>query len=372
MKKQALWMTIILLLAGLSACSAKAPEAMSPGPAETAAPADVQAEKDHAGSPEAAPPAAESPEVVPPAATPPEAALSEAALSEAAPPVDVALSRELAPALRQLGWGPWSAGLLPGYRGELTFQDEYRCALEIYEMSSWPDVSVGYEGDYEIIAGNEGGNASASIHFELYMHWTRGDAAVFAGLPYELSGDYTLDFDNDDAYTIGMRLERGDELFSLGGSSPAAYVFEQVYWYDPPTSPAIRDHLIGSWTCGRSGGLTCRMEVEQNDFNGDLCFYVDFFGPDGERAYGRYLEGHITSSSWWDDDPEDRGEITFYIHGKAMDPESYRFWEGGEGRKMAEHEGKFLMGLYALQGESLFGDVKNGEEPGLFLFEKAD
>gem|GEM_PF-2653038 len=374
-------MMFIFLLAGLSACSAKTPESVKPGPSETAAerpgsgavpPESTPPESTppEAAPPEAAPPEAAPPEAAPPETAPPEAAPPETAPPEAAPIDGAASSQESQPALRQLGWGPWSAELSPGYRGNLTFRNESRCMLEIDETSNIPDASVGYEGDYEIIFENEGGNKPASIHFTLYKYWTKGDAAVFDDLPYELDGDYILDLDAADSYVIGMRLARGDALFSLGGVSPSAYVFEQVYWYDPPTSPAIRDYLTGSWTCDRPGGLVCRMDIAQNDFNGDLGFVVDFFNPDGGRAYGRYLEGHITSSSWWDDNPDDSGEITIYIHGKAMDPESYRLWESGEGRKPTIREGKLQMGLYALQDDSLFNDVDNGEDASFFLFEK--
>jgi hypothetical protein len=271
-------------------------------------------------------------------------------------------------AFHLIGMGEWYAELSPEYSGILSFLDESRCTFEIHEMSGWPDVSAGYEGNYEIVIneGHESGCPPGTILFELYKHWTSGDAGVFDDQPYELIGAYTINIDYGDTSKMDLRLANGDALLSLGGIRPSDYVFELEQWGSPTISPDVRDYLLGSWECFRPGRLGCRWDVYANTFNGNLDFTLTFIQPDGGSEW--QLNGYIESGSWFDDDADDRGEIKLRFYDQAMDPESYWFWGSGFKRNMIVHKGRLMMGLYSLQYGSVFSEMEDYES--LFMFAK--
>ena len=274
-------------------------------------------------------------------------------------------------ALRTIGLGLWRADISTEYNAELLFRDESRCILMFSLSDESLDTHIGYEGNYEIVMDNSDGSISGMMRFtNLHKSWTMGDAGIFDNLPQEINGAYTMTIDNRETNTFDLKLADGDRLFNLSRVRPLSYSFEQEYWYDTPTSPDIRDFLLGTWESYRSGKLSCKWDVYNDDFNGNLAFYVSFFNEDGGREYGLDVQGHIVSDSWYYDDPDDRGDIEFYFQDTARESEKYMLTCSGEYRNFTIHKGKLMMGLYASNGLSIFRDMDFDDYETIFIFAK--
>ena len=156
-------------------------------------------------------------------------------------------------------WGRWSAPLLENppdgieYYGYLTFEDEEKAVFEIGVKEK--QAVAGYRGAYSLVLAedDQSGYPSGSFIFDLKLDWTEGNRSFLGGLPAGLKGSYFVEPADPYAYSMWLRKNGGDCLFSLDGQKQDDYIFEvsygeyELYEPDGGDEPPIEENPF-SWT----------------------------------------------------------------------------------------------------------------------------